>query len=102
MSRVYTGMPGHFIAARQCCHHITTRINGKWLVSTVGCYHPLGHDDDPAEPIGYKRMYETMVFAIGEDGEISDWSELECKGYQGAEAADAGHEALCQKYEVRS
>ena len=96
-ARVYSGEPGHFIAVRRCCFHLTTRI-GDILVSTVGCYHPRGAGDGEPEPIGHRRLYETMVFRIGEDGE-PDWSNIDFTGYMTAGEADAGHEAMLRKWE---
>lgn len=97
-ARVYSGEPGHFIAARRCCFHLTTRI-GDILVSSVGCYHPLGASEEEPVPIGSSRLFETMVFRIGENGE-ADWSDsIDSAGYMTAGKADAGHEAMLRKWE---
>lgn len=101
MTRRYHGHAGHFIGAQNSCHHLCTRVNGKWLVSTVGCYHPGGKKDREPEQIGLGRLFETMVFPIDEDtGEVTSWTEHARRGYQDAVAADVGHEAMCQKYET--
>jgi hypothetical protein len=85
------GNAGHFICARNCQFHLTTKV-GRFLVSTVGEYMPeesvreilarsrgitlVGRGDERLasyqsqlgfEEIGYGRTYETMVFAIGDE-----------------------------------
>lgn len=91
------GMGGHFIAIRRCCFHLHTTI-GDYRISTVGCYHPATGDQGNPHPIGLDRLYETMVFVNGPDGEPGDWSEIDGDGYNDEAAADAGHFAMCEKY----
>jgi hypothetical protein len=99
-------MAGHFIGAMNCCHHITTEVDGEYLVSTVGCYHP-NHTRTPdgaveTVDIGYKRKFETMVFRLGSLGIANmDLTEIDMEGYNDAEAADDGHERMCQKWESK-
>lgn len=100
-SRVYSGMPGHFIGAVNCCFHLTTRVNGKWLVSSVGCYHPGGIKTNQPEEIGLDRLFETMVFRVAADGGVSDWTEVDSAGYHDADNADVGHEMMVRKYEAQ-
>jgi hypothetical protein len=94
------GFPGHFIGARKCCFRRHTSVNG-YRVSTVGCYH-----DDYKEPeeIGLGRLYETMVFRLKPNGEPDTWAaESDFAGYQTADEAEAGHEAMVAKWsEVKS
>lgn len=94
----WRGTPGHFIGANNCCFHLTTDVNGTHRVSTVGCYHPLGIKSKRAVEIGLGRKFETMVFALGPDGEIADLSELECTGYNDDDAANAGHAETVERY----
>lgn len=91
------GFPGHFIGVRKCCFRRHTSVNG-YRISTVGCYH-----DDYKEPeeIGLGRLYETMVFRLGPDGEPVDYTEIDFEGYQTSDEADAGHETMVAKYEMR-
>jgi hypothetical protein len=91
------GMPGHFIGWRSCCFRLHTTV-GRFRVSTVGCYHPPGSPDEP-QPIGAgaDALYETMVFALDEDGEVVDWAESDGERYATAEAAEAGHLRYCQQ-----
>jgi hypothetical protein len=101
--RRYLGRPGHFIAADNCRFRLHTHVNG-FCVSTVGDYWPpmLPGRPAPTEPsqIGYKRLYETMVFPLGENDEPSDWSGLEMRAYNSAEDAEAGHESMLRQYEL--
>lgn len=97
------GYPGHFIASASCLFHLHTTC-GSFRVSTVGDYHPAymrGPGDALGErqPIGHRRYFETYVFLLGADGEPASWSEVDARGYDDAEAAEAGHEQLCAKYE---
>lgn len=101
---VWHGYPGHFICADRCVFHLSTSINGKVLVSTVGHFVPdpkknPGH----TEPVGPGFDFETMVFAInGYDDHhnpvIVDYSGIETRGYNDSEAAEAGHYIACLDY----
>lgn len=102
MARKQHGVPGHFIAANRCCFRIHTSVNGRYRISTIGCYHPLSDERmerDPVE-VGSGRLFETFVFALGEDGLPSDWSEVDAKGSRDEHEAEAAHESMCQKYEA--
>ena len=104
MSVVHHGMPGHFIGAPDCCFHMHSTVNGKWRVSTVGCYHPIsernGRKVGPAREIGVDRTFETMVFRI-EGGEVDCGNEVDMSGYTDEGSAEAGHAAMIAKYEVK-
>lgn len=95
---IWRGMPGHLIVSSRCCFHMVTDI-GRVRVSTIGCYHEAG--DEPSyenrKPIGSKRLYETFVFPL-EDGEIKVWSEIDSDGYMEEADAEAGHQAICEKW----
>ena len=100
---LWQGHAGHFICADRCAFHMATTV-GEFLVSTVGEYRsPLrSKDSDPWEEIGYRRLYETMVFKVAgrqADGcaEVADYSEIEMEGYNDSESASAGHMRLCQE-----
>jgi len=98
------------------------RVKQDWLdsgklVSTVDIDNPLTRQMDslmqalasgvPAEVIeeefpglttdatSYK--YETMVFPQ-ENGEVTDWAELDCRRYNSLEDALAGHEEMVEKW----
>jgi hypothetical protein len=104
MKLEWFGNAGHFIGGHRCQFHLCTLIKDKWLVSTVGEY--IGLDDTPND-IGWKRKYETMVFAIGERccapecmcglPSISG-PELDFTGYNNAGDAANGHMALVKKW----
>lgn len=53
------GRPKHFIGAINYSFRMGTMI-GKYIISTVGEYRPLNHEN--IEDIGHNRKYETMVF----------------------------------------
>lgn len=67
-----------------------TIIDGRWRISTVGgptrAHHPM------QIPVGFNRVYETMVF----DG-LSSGADIDMDGYQTEEEARAGHERMVQK-----
>lgn len=100
------GHAGHFIAARRCNFHLTTRV-GDYLVSTVGDWRLDDGSKEPTE-IGYGRLYETMVFRAGKpcdaEGchcglpEISG-RELDIAGYNTGREARDGHMAMIGKYQ---
>ena len=96
------GNAGHFICSRDCRFHLTTIVNNRWLVSTVGELWPsravreihaqytdaawlaankskLGDEFNFAymqkfgyDTIGCDRTYETMVFRAGKRCERKD------------------------------
>ncbi len=96
MTRRYFGHAGHFIGASSCRFHIHTHV-GRFCVSSVGDYYP--RDSVKPEPIGHERFYETFVFKLDADDGIEDYTEVDANGYNDPEAANAGHEAMVQKYE---
>lgn len=98
------GMPGHFIGADSCRFRLCTAV-GKWLVSTVGDYHPPSRTT--RTEIGLDRFYETMVWRAGgpcvADGccclqPSLEGDELDMAGYQTGFEAQAGHLAMCRKW----
>lgn len=111
------GNVGHFICGRWCRFHLATRV-GDWFVSTVGEYvhprHSQGSEQAeaawletnyPGEDIGYQRKYETMVFRAGEQPcscgcgmPTGNFTEVECRGYNDAKAANNGHLELCERF----
>lgn len=95
---VWHGTPGHLIVAHSCCFRLHTTV-GKHRVSTVGCYHPKGDDSGVPREIGAGRLYETMVFENGPDGEPVEWMEVDSGVYNDEAAAQAGHMAMCRKYD---
>lgn len=130
------GNAGHYICACWCRFHLTTQI-GKVLVSTVGEYwperpvreihakfndpawlaanqHRKGDDFDAAyftrfgyEEIGYKRLYETMVFVAGAPCTAKgcgcglpsiNGGDLDFASYNDAKSATEGHMEMCTKW----
>lgn len=124
---IWMGHAAHFICSRWCRFHMATCV-GDWIVSTVGEYvpdsdvlkilartqgKPLVASGEELESeylrrfgyveIGYKRTYETMVFKAA-PGEHKccpyqiDGFEVDAGHYNDADAATAGHYALCEKW----
>ena|SRR5690348_13711810 len=98
------GFPGHFIGSRECMFRMTTQV-GDVLVSTVGKYQPRGTETE--QEIGYRRLYETMVFKVngvcviqdcGCGTPTIDTAEIDMCGYNDPVAARDGHMALCRKW----
>ena len=103
------GWAGHFIASDSCRMHMATRV-GRYLISTVGCYAPMGAEQ-PQE-IGYRRLYETFVFDLGENVEAarcscgddcgmyrpSIYAEIDSLGANSGAEAQRNHRALCEKW----
>lgn len=63
-----------------------TVVNNKYVVSTVlllgaaHLYDLMGRDE-----------FETMVFPCDEQGNVTNWRELDCRRYHSVEAARDGH-----------
>jgi len=98
------GSAGHFCAGHYCRFHLTTQV-GKYLISTVGDYHPAGlSNTSPAQTIGIDRTYETMVFAAGPNCECgcglpeAAGGNLDFAGYTNPKDATLGHLELCRKW----
>ncbi len=105
--RIEIGCAGHFIGSADCQWTRHTRV-GAYRVSSVGEYRP--RSERTTLGAGDSDYFETMVFKArdSEDptdndgcgcGEIEDWSELECERYATAGEAQAGHEAMVEKYQ---
>ena len=92
------GRAGHLIVSDSCRFHLHTHV-GKFCVSTVGDYR-VNRDDARMTEVGYKRMYETMVFNT--KSKAARWQELEMAGYGNEAAAEKGHEEMVAKYEAMS
>jgi hypothetical protein len=100
---IWCGYAGHFIGAASCRFHLTTRV-GDVRVSTVGDYHPPHHEGPDPKPIGGGgRTYETFVFRVEGpgDGTVADWGEVDSDAYIDSEMAEAGHMAMCRKWEAK-
>jgi len=96
----WLGYAGHFIGASDCRFHLAT-IVGKYLVSTVGDYHPLSLEE--RQIIGVGRYFETMVFKCeGLDDDLdpimSSLQRLDSLGYNDSGDAERGHYAMCEKW----
>lgn len=109
-ARVERDFKGHLIVADSCQWFRTTDVGGKWRVSSIGeyvapCRLPDTHANGFTE-IGWRRLYETMVFPLGADvcpcgcgaPLVSEWTEIETDGYMTRDEAAAGHEAMVAKY----
>lgn len=113
MELKYFGNPGHFILSKECIFHITTLVNDKYLVSTVGelIKDPKGiNDSSNWGEFGYgegaeKFYYETMVFEGMENCPCGCGTPV-CNGeecidenrYKTAKEANEGHYEMCLKY----
>lgn len=120
------GKHGHLLVGQWCRFHLTTWINKKYMVSTVGEFvHPRHsrssiseeqkwlEKNGPGEDIGYKRKYETMVFNTNvkvceNEGcncgmPLVDYAKSECdfRGYNNAKDATNGHYELCEKWDKK-
>ena len=97
------GLPAHLCVSDYCRFHLVTEI-GKYVVSTVGDYHPHNSQpDSKPEEIGWDRLYETQVFkwkgrcpCCGMPKVILE--EIKMRGANDAKAARKNHMDLC--YEV--
>ena len=108
----HTGFAGHLIVADRCQFHRRTEIagpSGAFVVSTVGAY--LLPDKDGWTEVGYGRLYETMVFDMGEPcpceencGErlVVSWDSIDMRGYNDAAAASDGHDEMVTQYAERA
>lgn len=111
----WLGHPQHFIAADSCRFRLATRV-GAFVVSTIGDYYlselaakAIGRDPNEPEEIGYRRKFETMVFAVADGGgrkpcgcpELRDYTELETVPYNDGAAAQRGHMDVCRQYAER-
>ena len=125
------GNAGHLICGSSCRFHLCTKV-GKYLVSTVGEYFPgesareifakskgieLEGMGDEREydflkkhgyvEIGFKRLFETMVFKAGKPCEKEscncglpkiNGSNLDFEGYNTSGEATKGHYEMCRKW----
>lgn len=85
---VHFGQPGHFCDAKHCRWHLHTHV-GPYCVSSVGDYWPKGAT--APEMVGWKRLYETMVFRLDAEGEAANYAALDCAAYNTRDDANAGH-----------
>lgn len=105
MKREQFGNAAHSIGGESCRFHLATRV-GSFVVSTVGDYFPkyAGVSEGPQE-IGLDRKFETMVFRVDGVCECGcgmpthNGESIDFDGYSNRATANAGHEAMCQKYE---
>jgi len=102
------GLPGHLVVARDCSHHLCTRV-GKYLISTVGHYRPFNkrkpNEMSPIEEIGHNRFFETYIFKIikgscecGCGKPNVDLKEIEALSANTDKEADKNHIKMCKKY----
>lgn len=130
------GVASHLIVGSDCRFHLATHV-GPWLVSTVGEWLPdsstwdiytntrgvtlEGRGDarraDFLKKVGFieigaGRLYETMVFALGDErcaepdcncGQqlVADWGELDSDAYNNRRDAQRGHYAMCEKWAAK-
>jgi hypothetical protein len=79
------------IVARNVVEH----DGDRFLVSTVQL-----PSDDVLVAMG--AMYETMVFGIDNEGNVTSWGELECQRYMRREEAVQGHLRMVALYSTAS
>ena len=106
IKRTELGCPGHFIGVRDCVFRRHTQIGERFRVSTVGDYSPRGKRERIGA--GQNSYFETMVFntvphpSPGNEGcgcrQVESYSEIDSMRYATAGEAQAGHEAMVEKY----
>jgi len=100
------GYPAHFCGARESEFRMATLVgSGKFLVSTIGDFRPLGGKRVEVKPGAF---FETLVFWAGKRCFVAkclcrlpsvDGRELDSRGYKTAGEAQTGHMALCEKWD---
>lgn len=96
----WIGFAGHLIVSESCLFRLCTDI-GDFRVSTIGAYKQPGRAG--WTEIGYNRLFETMVFQLGEsrcncgcgEREILSWTELSMTPANTPVEATANHFATC-------
>ena len=105
------GYAGHFICSSDCLFHMSTRVGGKYLVSTAGDLRPYQKGGRAkTEPLGGNDddLFETMVFkstgikSCGCCPAVDDYSELDGVRSATANEARETHMGLCRKYAKRA
>lgn len=109
-SVVHIGCAGHNIIARWCAFRRHTQIGTQYRVSTVGDYYSERGNKRETIGDGPDAFFETYVFettdhpADGSEGcgclAVKNWGEIDGVRYATAGEAQAGHEAMVQKYVV--
>lgn len=98
------GFAGHHICGARCQYHLTTSVNGAYLVSTVGRFVPDPlRDPHKTSTVGSGRDFETFVFAMSGDDEngdpiITSREPVDTDGYATSIEAERGHYAMCEKW----
>jgi hypothetical protein len=106
LARQYFGSPAHLCVSFNCHFHLATLIGDK-LVSTVGEYIQSSAPDRAFTAVGsgLKDFYETMVFTAHGSCDCGcglpnrGGSELLTRRYATPQAANEGHELICQRVE---
>lgn len=100
------GRAGHFVGADRCQWHLHTHVTGtdgrEYCISSVGEYFPRDVTLGAMEEVGPHRLYETFVFTVGDDGEPSEWDEIDSTGYVDLADAEAGHMEMARKWAERT
>ena len=100
------GKAGHFCMSDRCLFHLCTDV-GDYLVSSVGDMHPdmSGNGLGEQKPIGWKHLYETMVFKkkkgfckCGCGIPNKDLGEVEYLNANSETKCESNHMKLCLKY----
>ena len=102
----WCGFPGHFIAARWCRFHLTTRV-GNVLISTLGDYRPCSekHERDTLGAAS-DSFYEVMVFPVIDNdvcyaGDPDTSNSLLQERFATPEEAEKRHMELCGLYAAK-
>jgi hypothetical protein len=101
----WLGHKMHFIGAGSCSFGMATELPRNIVVSTVGEYRPLGHEN--IEDLALNAKYETMVFKTTDKRRecgcpiIKEWIELDCNRYNDALDAQKGHVEMCHKWAAK-
>ena len=102
----WCGYAGHFIAARWCVFHLTTRV-GDFIISTLGDYRPCSekHERDTLGA-GPDDLYEVMVCPVAREGECpvghpATWELALQERFATSEEAERRHMELCWEFAAK-
>ena len=109
MTRRDFDKPSHFICSDKCKFGMTTVVNDRYIVSSVGDYRVNGKRERLGA--GPKTYYETLIFKFSHYCEIAgctcggipeplDWSEIDGKRFATEAECRDGHAAFVEKYEA--
>ncbi len=90
MSIVFRGWQGHFILP--CRWHLTTLVNGRYVVSTVGeLFLQNSSIKDMQTLDACDNFYETMVMKANDEGDPIEFMHQYTRHYKTEASAQPGH-----------